>query len=258
MESIPVIGTAIVNGVYWLQRLIASIDYPVDNFVVFNNNGRGELTEQLDLLSKLEHPYIKKIHICHLPHNLGVSCAWNMIIKSFINSPYWIICNHDIAFTEGLLKEMVEYSNDVEIGMVHGKSGDFDLPSYDLFLIKDWVVQQYGLFDENLSPAYCEDADYIMRLVYRPIKSIKELSKPYYHGSSTEYYKTGSQTKREDPTIADKLTQINIDNFDYMNKKWGEGWRQCNPYYVPFDTGHMPISMTTFDLEYIRSKNLGF
>ena len=28
--------------------------------------------------------------------------------------------------------------------------------------IKDFVIQQYGLFDENLTPAYSEDADYIL------------------------------------------------------------------------------------------------
>ena len=27
-----------------------SIDYPVENFVVFNNNGRGQITHEVDLL----------------------------------------------------------------------------------------------------------------------------------------------------------------------------------------------------------------
>ena len=47
-SSIPVIGTAIVNNPYWLHRLFMSIDYPVDNFVVFNNNGRGQITEEVE------------------------------------------------------------------------------------------------------------------------------------------------------------------------------------------------------------------
>ena len=40
MNSVPVIGVAIVNGFHWLQRLVDSVDYPVDNFVIFNNNGK--------------------------------------------------------------------------------------------------------------------------------------------------------------------------------------------------------------------------
>ena len=174
MDKIPVIGIAIVNGIHWLNRLIWSIDYPVNNLVIWNNNGKGELDEQLDLIKQIKHPLIDKIHICNLPQNIGLSAAWNMTIKSFAMEKYWILVNHDVAFTEGFLKEMVEHTKDNEVGMVHGKSGDFDLPSYDLFLIKDWVVKQYGLFDENLYPAYCEDADYYNYLVYQYNSIIQE------------------------------------------------------------------------------------
>jgi GT2 family glycosyltransferase len=141
MKKIPVIGTAVVNGSHWVQRLISSIDYPVENFVIFDNNGKGELIEDLDNLAKIKHPLIDKITVCHMPSNIGVSGAWNLIIKSYMNSPYWIISNHDVAFTVGFLKEMVDAAEDPEIGMVHGKAGDFGLGGYDLFLIRDWVVQ---------------------------------------------------------------------------------------------------------------------
>lgn len=258
MDKIPVIGIAIVNGIHWLNRLIWSIDYPVSNLVIWNNNGKGELDEQLDLIKQIKHPLIDKIHICTLPQNIGLSAAWNMTIKSFAMEKYWILVNHDVAFTEGFLKEMVEHTKDNEVGMVHGKSGDFDLPSYDLFLIKDWVVKEFGLFDENLYPAYCEDADYIMRMMYRQIKVIKSISKPYYHGETTDYYKTGSQTRKANPELEEKLIKVNIKNFEYLNKKWGEGWRTCNPYAYPFDTLHIPITYTSWDIDYIRQKHLGF
>ena len=247
MDKIPVIGIAIVNGIHWLNRLIWSIDYPVSNLVIWNNNGKGELDEQLDLIKQIKHPLIDKIHICTLPQNIGLSAAWNMTIKSFAMEKYWILVNHDVAFTEGFLKEMVEHTKDNEVGMVHGKSGDFDLPSYDLFLIKDWVVKEFGLFDENLYPAYCEDADYIMRMMYRQIKVIKSISKPYYHGETTDYYKTGSQTRKANPELEEKLIKVNIKNFEYLNKKWGEGWRTCNPYAYPFDTLHISITYTSND-----------
>ena len=258
MDKIPVIGVAIVNGIHWLNRLIWSIDYPVSNLVIWNNNGKGELDAQLDLIKEIKHPLIDKIHVCNLPQNIGLSAAWNMTIKSFAMEPYWLLVNHDIAFTEGFLQEMAEHAKDNEVGMVHGKIGDFDLPSYDLFLIKDWVINQFGLFDENLYPAYCEDADYIMRMMHRPIKVIKSISKPYYHGETTDYYKTGSQTLKANPELEEKLIKVNIKNFEYLNKKWGEGWRTCNPYLYPFDTLHIPITYTSWDIHYIRQKHLGF
>ena len=101
--SIPVIGTATVNAPHWVYRLFYSIDYPVDTFVVFNNNGRGEITEELDLLTKVPHKYIKEVKICHLPHNIGCSGYWNLLIKCYMMCPYWLIVNHDIMFTPGYL-----------------------------------------------------------------------------------------------------------------------------------------------------------
>jgi hypothetical protein len=258
MNKIPVIGTAVVNGAHWVHRLISSVDYPVENFVIFNNNGKGELTEELDNLAKMKHPLIDRITVCHMPSNIGVSGAWNLIIKSFMNAPYWIISNHDVAFTVGFLEEMISHIEDSEVGMVHGKSGDFGIGGYDLFLIRDWVVQEYGLFDENFYPAYCEDADHIMRFIHKPIKAVKGLSRPYYHGYGTDYYETGSQTKKNDPILSQKLDEINTKNFEYMTKKWGPQWRTCWPYILPFDDGNSELGRTTYDLSYVREKHLGF
>ena len=177
-------------------------------------------------------------------------------IKSYINSPYWIIANDDVAFTKGLLEEIFVSAKDPEVGMVHPYGGDFGQGAWDLFLIKDFVVQQYGLFDENLTPAYSEDADYILRLHNRNIKRVCNLSKPYLHGPGlcTEYYTHGSQTKRSNLELAKRLNEINVINFEYLDEKWGEGWRYTDPTLLPFDK--YPINYTTFDLNFIRRKNI--
>ena len=60
-----------MNCPHWIWRLFYSIDYPVDNFVVFNNNGRGQITRELDLLAAAPHKFVKKVHIVHMPSNLG-------------------------------------------------------------------------------------------------------------------------------------------------------------------------------------------
>jgi len=258
--SISVIGTAIVNGPHWVKRLIESVDYPVDNFVIFDNNGRGQITEELDNLAKITYQFIENVTVCHLPANIGCSGAWNMIIKCFMNAPYWIISNHDVSYSPGFLEEMVTKAvADPEVGLVHGIPGDYNIGSWDLFLIKDWVIQKYGLFDENLYPAYCEDADYIMRFMkHRPIKRILHLDHVYYHGETTNYYETGQQTLKNDPTLVEKLRNVNVINFEYMNKKWSEKWRMVDPYLTPFNLPDMPISTTTYDLEFVRRKHLGF
>jgi hypothetical protein len=194
IDSIPVIGVPIVNGIHWLQRLIDSVDYPVDDLFIVNNNGRGQLTEELNNITKIEHKYIKNIKVCHLPSNIGCSSAWNLIIKCYMMASYWIISNHDVAFTPGLLKEFVEKSMNDNCGMV--KPREFQ---WDLFLIKDSVVQECGLFDENFYPAYVEDCDYYVRLLNKNIHTEKTNLQPL-HGDQG-YEKSGSQTWRTEPEI---------------------------------------------------------
>jgi SAM-dependent methyltransferase len=254
-SPIPVIGVPIVNGIHWLKRLIDSIDYPVDDLFIVNNNGKGELTEELNKMIRLKHPHIKNIKVAHLPANIGCSGAWNLIIKCYVMSPYWVIANHDISFTSGLLQAMVKSSQKEDIGIVKGK--EFQ---WDLFLIKDWVVQECGLFDENFYPAYVEDCDYHIRLMNKNIKT-EIIEYEYLHGDAN-YETTGSQTWRTDLPLKEKLDYSHYLNLNYISEKWGENWRDSNweyhPYDYPYNQENIPITYTTYDLEFIRQKHMGF
>ena len=219
------------------------------------------MKEELDNLKNLNQRFIKKITITHLPANIGCGGAWNLIIKCYMNSPYWIIVNDDVTFGLGLLKELADTAAaSPDVGLIHGHAGDFGVGSWDLFLIRDFIIQEFGLFDENLYPAYCEDADYIMRFIHRPINKIMSLSKTYYHGNSEKgnYAEHGSQTQKTDPTLKEKLDIVNSMNIEYLNKKWGIGWRVCAPSQTPFDGIPAPVSLTSYDLKFVRQKNLGF
>jgi len=254
--TIPVIGTAIVNTPYWVYRLLYSIDYPVDTFVVFNTNGRGQISEELDLLTKVPHKHVKNIVVCHLPTNIGCSGAWNMIIKSYMKAPYWVISNHDLMYTPGMLKSMVERAQDPETGIVHGDNG-----SWDLFLIKDWVVQEFGLFDENLYPGYCEDMDYGMRFKHRELKRNMSVGKPYFHGETSGDYADGSQTWRSEPELANGIHRAHELNKHYLHAKWNPAWQfhvEGDVYKYPFNDPSFPLAYTQYDLHFVRSKHLGF
>lgn len=261
--NIPIIGTVIVNGIHWLKRLIESVDYPTDQFIIFNNNGRELITKEIDEIVNTPHKFIKKITAVHLPANLGCSTAWNLIIKSAITSPYWVIVNHDVAFTTGFLERMVTLTYTTDAGIIHGAKGEWGLGTWDIFLIKDFVIQKYGLFDENLYPAYEEDMDYYMRILAdgNILKRILSVGLPYYHGDSiNDYNNHGSQTSRvENNLLKEKIDFAQTLNQDlYMDNKWGKGWRMCNPYKHPFNNQELPLTYTTFDLNFIRSKYMGF
>jgi len=254
--TISVLGTAVVNEPYWLYRMFMSIDYPVENFVVFNNNGRGQITEQVDALKDVPHRYVKNVHVCHLPANVGCSGAWNLIIKCFMHSPHWLIVNHDVMFTPGFLEKLAKEAEDEDVGVVHGDGG-----GWDIFLLKDWMVQKYGLFDENLYPAYCEDMDYGMRFIHDDVKRVLSVGLPYYHGSKSGSYEDGSQTWRSEPEIAESIHLAHELNKTYLHAKWNEAWQghvDGETYRHPFDNTSFPVCLTTYNLSFVRAKHLGF
>lgn len=254
-NSIPVIGTAIVNNPYWLHRLFMSIDYPVDNFVVFNNNGRGQITDAVESVRKLSNPFVKRVHVTHMPANIGCSGAWNLIIKSFMRAPYWVISNHDVMFEPGFLEEMNTHAQDEDVATIHGSNG-----GWDIFLLKDWVVQKYGLFDENLYPGYCEDMDYGMRFIHDDLKRVLTLKSGYYHGHSKDY-SDGSQTWRSEPQLQVPVHVAHELNKRYLHAKWGEAWQahvEGETYKTPFNIPEFPVDFVTYDLDFVRRKHLGF
>jgi hypothetical protein len=250
---IPVIGVPIVNGVYLLEKLIESIDYPVNHLFIINNNGRGEIDQELDEISKKSHKYINKIKVSHLPSNLGCSGSWNLIIKCYMTCPYWIICSHDISFSPGLLMEVFEKMQDPNIKFLNYEK------SWEWFAIRDTLIQECGLFDENFYPAYCEDVDYFFRLKSKkiPISKVKI--------GHNRINNEGSQTWRKERSLEKRLSYSNESNMYYIVNKWGYNpdiddspWHISNPYKFPFNNPNVSISDTSYDLKFIRRKHLGF
>jgi GT2 family glycosyltransferase len=170
--------------------------------------------------------------------------------------PYWIITNHDVSFTPGLLEEVSNKAQDKDISLIHPRAGEFYTGTYDFFAITEEGIRTIGLFDENLGPAYGEDSDFIMRAINLNIKTVKGLKNKYFHGDELatdgdeSYEANARQTVKEDPLLGEKIWKANGINFGYLNSKWGEGWRLCQPYNSPFN-------YTTWDIDFIRRKYLG-
>lgn len=258
---IPVMGVPIVNGVHWLKKLVDSIDYPINHFVIFNNNGRGHITKELDELSHTYNKYIKNFKVCHLPSNLGCAASWNLIIKSYVTAPYWVICNSDISFYPGTLEKLVNtVLFDSEVGIIHASSNLPIVGSWEAFLIRDFVIQKYGLFDENLYPAYCEDFDYLLRIIAdnNNVKRII-LENKLIRGDSESYEEGGSQTWKVEINLKNSIDNAHELNKEYMKSKWGNDWRDLTlNKESPFGNNNLPISYTTYDLDFIRQKYMGF
>jgi hypothetical protein len=260
-DPIPVFGVPIVNGFRWLNKLVDSIDYPITNFIVINN-GNFEMTSQLDNLRN-SNKHITNFHIINLPNNIGCSSAWNLIIKLYPMAPYWVISNHDVSYPAGFLQKMMELGYDSSVGIVHGDNEHppgLKLGGWEIFLIRDFVIQEYGLFDENLYPAYGEDIDYYMRIFANGniLKRITTVGIPFFHGDSTDYADGGCQTINEDAVLKSKVAIAHkLNERVYLTQKWGNTWNMCTPYSHPFNNEQFPISYNIYDLEFIRQKYVG-
>ena len=119
-----------------------------------------------------------------------------------------------------------------------------------------------GLFDENLYPAYGEDTDYIIRVLNLDPKKCLGFNNTYLHGEEiadcVNYEKNGQQTSKEEPQMKEKLDRVDEKNYEYLTKKWGKNWRELSPCKHPFDNKEYSNSYTSWDLDYIRNKYLGF
>jgi GT2 family glycosyltransferase len=144
---IPVLIIPVLNRFDLLDKSLESIDYPIDKILVINNSTEEWIPKRKDL----------NIHILHMPSNQGISGSWNLGIKSYPHSPWWLISSADTSFMPGSLKQFDEYSSSDRCVKSNA--------SYSCFSLGDKIVSKVGLFDEYIYPAYYEDNDYDDRMV---------------------------------------------------------------------------------------------
>jgi beta-1,4-mannosyl-glycoprotein beta-1,4-N-acetylglucosaminyltransferase len=265
-SSIPVLGTLVCTTTKWIEKQIQSIDFPVENYIIINNN-ENFLAEKLDILVSKGNKFIKNFKVYHMPYNLGCAEGWNTIIKSFLFSPYWVIVNDDVSFTPGFLKELHETAlENPDAGLIHGNPCNLNylrkFGSFDMFLIRDWIIKDFGLFDTNFYPAYQEDYDYIFRLRNSSVKIINQLKHKYYHGDTFHYSKSGQNTKKFSNELSNKLINIRYKNYNYFLKKWNACPESINEnnindiYKYPFNNPANKLSLSLYDIEFAREKSL--
>jgi hypothetical protein len=138
-----------------LERLAASVDYPIRSKVVFNNGNPGACDEFRD---KHEDWIVKESAF----GNVGVAGSWNFCAKMFPEEPLWLLMNDDAHFFPGYLQQICKCANEQSghpiIHLNHSNA-------YYCFVWTARGKQDFGEFDENFWPAYYEDCD--MRVRHR-------------------------------------------------------------------------------------------
>lgn len=169
---IPSLGFATLKRFDLADRLLASIDFPVENLVIVDNSGLCEWSPE-------KPAWVVNMWIIRVPFGLGLVGAWNLIIKSTPYAPYWVLVNDDAWFEPGALKAISEDVDTEALNFVDCE------PKWSAPIFGEGMIDKVGLYCEDFYPLYFDDNDLERRvnLAGVPIKYID--AKVNHENSST-------------------------------------------------------------------------
>lgn len=150
---IPVMGFATLKRFDLADRLVKSIDYPVEHLVIIDNSGTGTYLPP-------ENDFVKQVWVLPIPFGLGLVGAWNLIIKSTPYAPYWVLVNDDAWFEPGSLQKIYENVDPTTMNFPN------IIPNWSCAIFGEGIVNKVGLYDERFYPLYFDDDDLTRRIEY--------------------------------------------------------------------------------------------
>lgn len=148
---IPVLGFAVVSQFAKADRLLASIDYPIEHLVIVDNSGK-------QTWQPAKPQTVKHLWLIQVPFGLGLVGAWNLIVKSTPYAPYWVLVNDDAWFEQGALAVIAEEADPNTLGFPTVN------PLWSCIVLGERVVDEVGLYDERFYPLYFDDNDFERRI----------------------------------------------------------------------------------------------
>ena len=154
---IPVLGFATYSQFDLANRLLDSIDYPVENLVIVDNSG-------LKTWEPKQPEQVKNLWLIRVPFGLGLVGAWNLIIKSTPYAPYWVLVNDDAWFEAGALEII---ARDVDPNAMNFVD---IIPEWSCVVFGEGAIAKAGLYDERFYPLYFDDNDLQRRMEKAGVK----------------------------------------------------------------------------------------
>ena len=165
---IPVVGFATVFRFDLADRLIDSINYPVEHLVVVNNSGTREWQPK-------ENPNVQNTWHIEVPNGLGLVGAWNLIVKSTPYAPYWVLINDDAWFSADALETIEREVDTNALNFCHVEQTPWAAPVFG-----EGCIEKAGLYDEAFYPIYFDDNDLERRIRHAGVE-VKQLSARIHH-----------------------------------------------------------------------------
>lgn len=173
--AIPVLGFPVIfDPQAQTLRLLRSIDFPVRELIIVAMGDKKH--KYMDILMARAQEIRPDARIIRVASNLGCAGAWNEILHTTPDAPWWLIGSNDVAYQPGMLERIASntrralkaealggpFAPGLRTFAIKGQPEEANtLPS---FVLSRRAVAIVGLFDENFWPAYAEDNDYFNRI----------------------------------------------------------------------------------------------
>ena len=210
---IPVLGFAVYSQFDLANRLLASIDYPVENLVIVDNSG-------LKTWEPKQPEQVKNLWLIRVPSGLGLVGAWNLIIKSTPYAPYWVLVNDDAWFEAGALEIIARDADPEALNFVD------IIPRWSCVVFGEGAIAKAGLYDERFYPLYFDDNDLERRMENAGVKVQIIEARVHHENSSSLKNKTqeNNRTYQANQRLMDKKV---IEN-DFSPGYWDLTIRRAN------------------------------
>ena len=185
---IPVLGFAVVSRFDLAQRLLDSIDYPVEHLVIVDNSGSQTWQPK-------KPTQVKNLWVMQMPYGLGLVGAWNLIVKSTPYAPYWVLINDDAYFEPGALKTIAEQARRDAVG--HPEIN----PKWTCIVLGESVVDRVGLYDERFYPLYFDDNDYERRVNLAGVEQYSISAIIHHDNSASINHERNNQTFKNNQAL---------------------------------------------------------
>ena len=210
---IPVLGFAVYSQFSKADRLLASIDYPVEHLVIVDNSG-----------SKTWEPkqpeQVKNLWLLRIPYGLGLVGAWNLIIKSTPYAPYWVLVNDDAWFEAGALEIIALEADPEALNFLD------IIPEWSCVVFGEGAIAKAGVYDERFYPLYFDDNDLHRRMEKAGVKIQRLEAKVHHENSSSLQNKTLENNRTYDANR--KLMDKKVIENDFSPGYWDLTIRRAN------------------------------
>ena len=215
-QVIPVLGFCTLKRFDLAERLLASIDYPVEHLVIVDNSGTQSWQP-----NKPEQ--VKNLWLIRVPFGLGLVGAWNLIIKSTPYAPYWVLVNDDAWFEKGALKIIAQEADSETLLFPD------IVPDWASIVLGSKIVEEVGLYDERFYPLYFDDNDYERRIRHKGLEIKRIEAKIHHENSST--LKSGFESQNSVSFSANqRLFDQKVLENDYSEGNWSLKIRKSNKW----------------------------